>query len=204
MENQFIHSTPEQYGSLMNCNQPSSRMVALLFLEPFLTLLHSTGDYVILAETSRTWKQIKTDHCMPNYMTQNLPWSLNEVLCDLETANVTVLNLPNHHPQALTSNIDTIPDSMAFKVMQSRPEHCPIITSPSQHHQNLPPPATFNKNNKCNQHPNPWHITEQCPVKDPSLIQNKLIRNNVMQHDTLSCRTNNKFLNKSTSPSNKH
>jgi hypothetical protein len=47
-----------------------------------------------------------------------------------------------------------------------------------------PPMASTQKQNKCllcnNQHPNPWHPTEQCPFKDPSLVQNKLIRDNVM------------------------
>jgi hypothetical protein len=166
-----------------------------VLLEHFLTLLRSTRDHVILAETSNTWKQIKTHRRMPNYMTQPLPWTLNQVLHDLEIANVTNLYLPNHYHPVSPSSTDNIPDSMALKVMHSRPKHRPNIPSPS-HYQNLPHSATFNKNNKCllcdNQHPNPWHATEQCPFKDQSLIQNKHIRDNAMQHNTLYGRTNSK------------
>jgi hypothetical protein len=56
-----------------------------VLLEHFLTLLRTTGNHVILAETSSTWKKI------PNYMNQPLPWTLNEILRDLETAYVTTL-----------------------------------------------------------------------------------------------------------------
>jgi len=57
--------------------------------------------------------------------------------------------------------------------------------------------ASTQKQNKCllcnNQHPNPWNPTEQCPFKDPSLIKNKLIRDNVLQHITLYGKINNKL-----------
>jgi hypothetical protein len=138
---------------------------------------------------------------MPNYMTQSLPWTLNQVLRDLKIVNVTNLYLPNNHHQVSPSPNDNIPDSMAFKVMHSRPKPHPNIPSPSDH-QNHPPSATLNKHNKCllckNQHPNPWHATEQCPFKDPSLIQNKLIRDNVMHEPPQKPQTSNNNLHNFT------
>jgi hypothetical protein len=102
--------------------------LAVLF-EHFLTLLRSTGDHVILAETSNTWKQIKTHRRMPNYMTQPLPLTLNQVLRDLEIANVTNLYLPNHYQSVAPSSTDNIPDSMALKDMQFCQKHRPNIPS---------------------------------------------------------------------------
>jgi hypothetical protein len=45
---------------------------------------------------------------MPNYMTQPLTWTLNQVLGDLEIANVTFLYLPNNHQQVSPSPNDNI------------------------------------------------------------------------------------------------
>jgi hypothetical protein len=51
-----------------------------VLLKQFLALLCSTGDHVILAETSAIWKSIWA-HCrVPNHMNQPLPWTLNQVL----------------------------------------------------------------------------------------------------------------------------
>jgi hypothetical protein len=71
----------------------------------------------------------------------------------------------------------------------------------NQHKQLMPkhpPQATLSSNSsKCrlcnNQHPNPWHTTDNCPFKDPTFTQNKLIWENVMQHNSLHGRINKKY-----------
>ena len=167
-----------------------------VLLEHFLTLLRATGNHVILAETSNTWKKIKSHRRLPDYMNKPLPWTLNEILRDLETANITTLHLPS------SPNDNNLPNPMAFKVMNHKYGHHQRQPTyqPHQKDHKPPPMASTQKHNKCllcnNQHPNPWHSTENCPFKDPSLIQNKLIRDNVMQHNTLYGKINNKLTTK--------
>ena len=82
-------------------------------LEHFFTL-STTGNHVILAENSSTWKKIKSNHCLPNYLNQPLPCTLNEILQDLEIANVTTLHLPSN------ANENNLPDPAVFKVMNTK------------------------------------------------------------------------------------
>jgi hypothetical protein len=186
-------------------------------LEHFLDLLRSTGCHIILAETSTSWKEIRAHRRLPNHMSQPLPWTLNQILRDLETAKVTTLHvnstssLPSSiYPTALLSTTPTLPVPEAYAIMNSRHHH--QRPTPSSKHNNNnyinnnrpPPSASTNKTNKCllcnNQHPNPWHSTDQCPFKDPTYIQNKLIRDNVMQHNTLYGKINKNFIKTSDSP----
>lgn len=44
-----------------------------------------------------------------------------------------------------------------------------------------------------NLHSSPWHTTDQCPLKDPTFIINKKIRENVMQHNNLYGKTNKNY-----------
>jgi hypothetical protein len=164
---------------------------AVLF-EHFLTLLRATGNHVILAETSITWKKIKAHRRLPNYMNIPLPWTLNEILRDLETANITILHMPSNPHE------HNLPTPVVFKAMNNKyGHHQRLPTSHPNNREYKPPPIASTQKNKCllcnNQHPNPWHPTEQCPFKDPSLIQNKLIRDNVLQPNTLDGKTNNKL-----------
>ena len=79
------------------------------------------------------------------------------------------------------SHKHNLPTPVVFKAMNNKyGHHQRLPTSHLNNREYKPPPmASTQKQNKCllcnNQHPNPWHPTEQCPFKDPSLIQNKLI-----------------------------
>jgi hypothetical protein len=44
-----------------------------------------------------------------------------------------------------------------------------------------------------NKHPNPWHDTSNCPLKHPTFIIDKNIRERVMQHNALHGSENKKF-----------
>ena len=126
-------------------------------------------------------------------MNKPLPWTLNEILRDLETANITTLHLPS------SPNDNNLPNPIAFKVMNQKYGHHQRQPTYQLHQRDHKPPpmASTQKHNKCllcnNQHQNPWHSTENCLFKDPSLIQNKLIRDNVMQHNTLYGKINKKL-----------
>jgi len=73
-------------------------------------------------------------------------------------------------------------------------------------HTKTPTTTTSNQQTqpKCelcnNQNPNPWHTTHNCPFKDPTFIQNTLIRENVMQHNTLYEKNQQKLHQKSIQP----
>jgi hypothetical protein len=186
-------------------------------LKHFLDLLRSTGCHIILAETSSSWKEIRAHRRLPNHMSQPLPWTLNQILRDLETAKVTILHTSNKAssfstitPTALLSNIPTLPEPEAYAIMNSRHHHhrSPPVSNQNNNNNNNnrpPPSASITRTNKCllctNQHPNPWHSTEHCPFKDPTYIQNKLIHDNVMQHNTLYGRINKNYTKSSESPS---
>jgi hypothetical protein len=120
-------------------------MVAIaVLLEHFLTLLRATGNHVILAETSNTWKKIKAHHRLHNYMNIPLPWTLNEILRDLETSNITTLHMPSN------SHEHNLPTPVVFKAMNNKyghhqrlPTNHPnlqtiLIIENTNHHQWLP------------------------------------------------------------------
>jgi hypothetical protein len=50
-------------------------------------------------------------------MNKPLPWTLNEILRDLETANITTLHLPSSHHD------NNVPNPVAFKVMNHKYGH---------------------------------------------------------------------------------
>jgi hypothetical protein len=83
--------------------------------------LRATGNHVILAETSNTWKKIKSHRRLPDYMNKPLPWTLNEILRDLETANITTLHLPSSHMDIIKGN-----------------QFINLIRETTNHHQGLP------------------------------------------------------------------
>jgi hypothetical protein len=85
-------------------------------------------------------------------------------------------------------------------------QNCLLINykNTNQHHgkfKHTKTPTTTTSNQqtqpKCklcnNQHPNPWYTTDNCPFKDPKFIQNTLIRENVMQHNTLYEKINRDY-----------
>jgi hypothetical protein len=181
-------------------------------LEHFLALLRSTGCHIILAETSTPWKEIRSHHRLPNHMSQPLPWTLNQILCDLETAKVMILHSPPSSspssitPTALASITPSLPLPEAYAVMNQRQHHQRHPMNITNNNISRPPPtASITKTNKCllcnNQHLNPWHSTEQFSFKDPTYIHNKLIRDNVMHHNTLYGRINKNYTKSSPSPS---
>jgi len=158
-----------------------------VLLEHFLDLLRSTGCHIILAETSSSWKEIRAHRRLPNHMSQPLPWTLNQILRDLETAKVTILHTSNKEtsfstitPTALLSNTSILPEPEAYAIMNSRHHHhrSPPVSNQNNNnnnHNNRPPPsASITRTNKCllcnNQHPNPWHTENNCPFKDPTHI----------------------------------
>ncbi len=80
--------------------------------------------------------------------------------------------------------------------------------SPTHQHQNIPhknnnssplsiPPNVKEKHLLCkfcnNLHSSPWHSTDHCPLKDPTFIVNKKIRENVMQHNNLYGKENKNY-----------
>ncbi len=159
--------------------------------------------HIILAETSSPWKKIRAHRRRPNHTTAPLPWSLNSILRDLENAKVTTLSPSTVHsyvhsptPVVCTSQTeDFLPDPEAYRTLQPHPHH---HTKGKQPMLKRPPQATLSSTSaKCrlcnNQHPNPWHTTENCPFKDPTFIQNKLIRENIMQHNSLHGRHNKNY-----------
>jgi hypothetical protein len=168
-------------------------------LEHFLDLLRSTGCHVILAETSDKWKTIRAHRHRPKHTTEPLPWTLNSVLRDLENAKVTTLS--NNHPLALSPSANLIGCTSHATYLPDPEAHLSRSRPSSNNNKSMikhPPQATLpSASNKCrlcnNQHPNPWHTTDYCPFKDPTFIQNKLIRENVMQHNSLYGRVNKHY-----------
>ncbi len=53
-----------------------------------------------------------------------------------------------------------------------------------------------------NTNPNPWHTTENCPLKDPTFIIHKGIHENVMQHNSLHGKTNKQYNKNMDLPNN--
>jgi hypothetical protein len=74
-------------------------------------------------------------------MNKPLPWTLNEILCDLETANITNLHLPSSH------NDNNLPNPIAFKVMNHKYGHHQRqpIYQPHQKDHRPPPMASTQK-----------------------------------------------------------
>jgi hypothetical protein len=68
--------------------------------------------------------------------------------------------------------------------------------------------TTSQNQQKCrlcnNQHPNPWHPTKQWPFKDPTYIQNKLIKENAIQHNTLCGKINKNYSKNMDTPTNQN
>jgi hypothetical protein len=157
-------------------------------LEHFLDLLRSTGCHIILAETSGPWKTIRAHRRRPHHTTELLPWATSPT------------------PIVCSSNMSLLPDPEAYRTMY-RPSPTHISNNPNNKSTlKRPPMATLpSASNKCrlcnNQHPNPWHVTENCPFKDPTFIQNKLIRENVMQHNSIYGRVNKHFSKETDIPS---
>ncbi len=52
-----------------------------------------------------------------------------------------------------------------------------------------------------NANPNPWHTTNSCSIKDPTFIQHKGIRENVMQHKSIHGKINKNCNKNMDSPS---
>jgi hypothetical protein len=89
---------------------------------------------------------------------------------------------------AYTNNINTKSNFHQHKQQQHTNQN-----KSTMHHSNQTKP-TQPKCRLCNnQHPNPWHMTDACPFKDPTYIQNRLIRKNVMQHNALFGRINKNY-----------
>jgi hypothetical protein len=119
-------------------------MVAIaVLLEHFLTLLRATGNHVILAETSNTWKKIKAHHRLHNYMNIPLPWTLNEILRDLETSNITTLHMPSN------SHEHNLPTPVVFKAMNNKyGHHQRLPTSHPNNREYKPPPIASTQKKK--------------------------------------------------------
>jgi hypothetical protein len=70
---------------------------------------------------------------------------------------------------------------------------------------NSTPPSQCDKHNLChlsaNQHSSPWHTTDMCPLKDPTFILNKIIRERVM-HNNLYGKINKNYNKNMDIPSN--
>jgi len=198
-----------------------------VLLEHFLHLLRSTHCHIILAETSMAWKQIREHRRQPTHINSPPPITLNTILRDIENAGVTTLQTPStttndkpethlHTPVAYFSDQLHIDPTVAYTNSQKHlynKQHKNFISTKNQpnfqHTKPNSPTTTPSQNqHKCrlcnNQHPNPWHSTDQCPFKDPTYIQNKLIRENVMQHNTLYGRINKNYNKNMDNPINQN
>jgi len=197
----FYSRAMHLYNELILANIKDGSITVLI--ERFLHILRSTGFQFIIAETSFAWKTIQEHRRNPKHVTTPPALTLNSILRDLETAGITNIPAPitTHMttPDPIICSADTQPllftePVVAYTNENNRPQyninmsraqqntnqlkHNPSITNPIK--QNQPKCRLCN-----NQHPNPWHTTDSCPFKDPTYIQNKLIRENVMQHNTL-------------------
>jgi hypothetical protein len=139
-------------------------------------------------------------------MTKTPPTTLNSILRDLEIAGIT--NLPTTiTPQTSPTNQPLIAcstDAVSNSHQQQYDPYVAYITNKQYHNQQRTNKPSFQTNQhkqqqqpRCrlcnNQHPNPWHDTNHCPFKDPTFIQNCLIREKVMQHNTLYGKTNKNY-----------
>jgi len=175
-------------------------------LEHFLKLLRSTDSQLIIAETSPHWKQLQHHRRDPTHTTKTPPTTLNSILRDLEIAGIT--NLPAiTTPQPSPTNQPLIAcstDAVSNFHQKQYDPYAAYVTNKQYHNQQRTTKQSLQTNHnkqqqqpKCrlcnNQHPNPWHDTNHCPFKDPTFIQNRLIRENVMQHNTLYGKTNKNY-----------
>jgi uncharacterized protein YoxC len=175
-------------------------------LEHFLKLLRSTQSQFLIAETSSHWKQLQKHRRDPTHTSKSPPITLNDILRDLELAGITTIptNPQSHIPSTTTPLIACTSDktnNCDSNIYQ------PFAAYTNNKHNNTQPRAykqqqTISQQKlkqapKCrlcnNQHPNPWHETQNCPFKDPTYIQNRLIRENVMQHNTLYGKVNKNY-----------
>lgn len=99
-------------------------------LEHFLDLLSSTSCYIILAETFTSWKKICAHHRLPNHMTQSLPWTLHQVLRDLEIAKITTLHFSETLQQPSSHLSFHITTPVANFTSLTVPESSQLMTEP--------------------------------------------------------------------------
>ncbi len=190
-----------------------------VLLEHFLHLLCPTHYHTILAETSNAWKLI-WEH----------PITLNTILNNIENAGVANLHI---YPASLTSpptkhldspiasfpdhTITTYNDSFHPTAAYTNNTKIPYNKtlrnhSATQHHSYAKhtkiPTLITSTSSKCrlcsNQHPNPWNTTANCPFKDPTFIQNKLIREKVTQQNTLYRKINENYNKNLDTPTHQH
>ncbi len=102
-------------------------------------------------------------------------------------------------PLAATGHSSHIKNKQKHPFSSSSPAH----TSPLHNKTSIPHhTASLSTSQKekhllcklCNNlHSSPWHTTEMCPLKDPTFIVHKKIRENVMQHNKLHGRINKNY-----------
>jgi hypothetical protein len=170
----------------------------------FLQLLRDTKNSIIINETSTQWKEIQLFRRDPSHLTQDLPWTFETILRNLELADVTILSSPSVVMESITSPL--IDAHAAYGNRNQR--HLPLNKNTSLHMDTTPTgtrPSVSDQLKRCklcnNQHPNPWHTESNCPFKDPTHILCKITRENVMQHNSLHGAINKKFSKLQDKPS---
>jgi hypothetical protein len=140
------------------------------------------------------WSSI-SKHCQdPKHITTALPWQFKDVYDDLIASDITTLSLPTEQ---------TTIDPSAFAVRSNISRHTqPSNTSTSSTttiglHRTRDGRKFITHNNNvasahhptcllCHyKHVNPWHETNNCPLKHPTHILPKDVREHVLQHNAL-------------------
>jgi hypothetical protein len=141
----------------------------------------------------------------------NLDTSSSNLIPSFATTSITDPTL--HYisnfidPYAAAGRTSKFYNNNKNSTIASKPPPSIINNNSSLHTTNSPKLLNNNNNNLpsnnkdkhllcklCNNlHSSPWHTTDMCPLKDPTFIVSKKIRENVLQHNNLYGKVNKKY-----------
>jgi hypothetical protein len=138
-----------------------------------------------------------TSHLIPSYAASSYSDPsleyINDFLPPYAAAGTSnPIHKNNHYTSSYTSNNklttnNKLPPTISTKLPPSHLHH-------SQQRQQQQQKEKHLLCKLCNNlHSSPWHTTEMCPLKDPTYIDNKTIRENVMQHNNLFGKINKNY-----------
>jgi hypothetical protein len=179
--------------NLSNINNGNKALLA----HRFLVLLRSTQCPTITGLLMSYWHSISKHRRDPKHITIELPWHFKNVYDDLVASGITTLSLPTENePTLIAPSAFAVKSAIHTQSVHS-PKHIPSSTTTIglyktkdgrkfiSHNNNITParrPSCLLCNNK---HTNPWHDTSNCPLKHPTHILPKDVRERVLQHNAL-------------------
>jgi hypothetical protein len=164
----------------------------------FLFLLRSLQCPTITGLIMTYWCKISKHRRDPKHITIDLPWKFKDVYEDLISSGISTLSVPIDHTTVTPTAFAARSSSQPFATLKTKsvPKSDPATMTIGIHrtkdgrkfvsHNNALSTVRHPTCSLCNnKHVNPWHDTDNCPLKHPMYILPKDTRERVMQHNAL-------------------